>query len=519
MRAPSRLVFMLAVLISNVLSQAEMLLTGSTVPVRMDDVIVGRSSDSFRYTGVNMDFWPTTKQKWANSGALIVNLTQPSLRTLARGLSGSMLRLGGSPADFLLYEVNADACSQANLNKTQPQGHGYFCPIWDQAPGQCLTLGRWQEILEFAAASGLLLTMDLNACWGRESASLDMDWSLIDGLLAATAAARTTWGASLFAVEFGNEVYANIAPDVYGAAVKRLRTHLDELWAPPGPMPPRVAGPDCWENDLSTAYYESLLMAADGGLHALTFHDYGDSCCTPTQGNCLNVSCLDTFFSAASWVRDIGLNYNVTTWNGEGALHASSGISGLTNTAVSSLYYLHALGSYASLGFGLFSRQTLIGGDYELVNRTTFLPTPDYYSLLLFRKLVDGVALNMSVYPASDSVRAHAFCAFNVPGGVVALLINFSTKSGASVSVSWPTQPPAGQKGDLYTLQGVAGWIDGDGVLDLFRIALNNQTLVFLGGGELPPLTPSSVGLDLPILLPAQSATFVVWSGAAAASC
>lgn len=216
------------------------------IVAQISNLVGGRASDSFRYIGVNFDFWPTTKSKWDNSGALILNLTQPSLRVLARGLSGAMLRLGGSPADFLLYEVDADACSVANLNKTQPHGGGYFCPIWDQAPGQCLTMNRWQELLEFAADAGLSVTLDLNACWGRESTNGDMDWSLIDGLLAITAAARSSWGAALFGVEFGNEVYDNISPTVYGLAVARLRARIDSLWLPPGPPAPRVIGPDCW---------------------------------------------------------------------------------------------------------------------------------------------------------------------------------------------------------------------------------------------------------------------------------
>lgn len=271
------------------------------------------------------------------------------------------------------------------------------------------------------------------------------------------------------------------------------------------------------ENDLSKDYYTKMLTSAAGGLHALTFHDYGDDCCVPTAGNVLNVSCLDALLATPTWLRDIGLTFNVSTWNGEGALHSSSGVSGLTNTAVSTLYYLHSLGSYASLGFGLFSRQTLVGGDYELVNRSTFLPTPDYFGLLLFRKLVDGTALNVSL-PPTPGLRAHSFCALGTPGGVVVLLINFAATSGASVSVAWPTPPPVGAIGDAYTLQGVPGWVDGDANPGLFRLALNNVTLIF-DGTHLPHLSPVPVALDAPLWLSPASATFVVNAGAGASAC
>jgi heparanase 1 len=218
-------------------------------------------------------------------------------------------------------------------------------------------------------------------------------------------------------------------------------------------------------------------------------------------------------------VRDIGRSFNVTTWNGEGALHAMSGVQGLTNTAVSTLFYLHALGSYAALGFGLFSRQTFIGGDYELVNRTTFLPTPDYFGLLLFRQLVAGSALDVSVSPLTRGIRAHAFCSHTVSGGIVLLLINFASQEGASVSVSWPETPPTGTQGKYYSLQGVPGWVDGDGNPGLFRIALNNVTLSFSDGGELPALIPTPVALSSPVWLQPSSATFIDWAEAGAAAC
>ena len=490
----------------------------STTAVNVTDRAVARASDSFGWTGINMDFWPSSKAKWEGVSALDVDLDDPLLRMLARGLSGALLRLGGSPADFLVYDVFEGACSASSLNRTQPVGKGYFCPIWDQAQGRCLTMQRWQALLQFAADAGLSLVMDLNACWLRNSSTTDTDFSMVEGLLAATAAARSGWGAALWGVEWGNEVYSNIAPQTYGDDVARLRARLNALWAPPGPPPPRVMGPDAWENDLSPAYYQTMLTASGGGLHAVTFHDYGDDCCTPTNGDVLNVTCLDALFATPAWVRDIAAAHGVQTWNGEGALHAMSGVSGLTNTFLSSLYYLHALGSYAAGGISLFSRQTLIGGDYELLNRTTFHPTPDYFALLLFRRLVGPTALAVG---ASGGVRAHAFCSLQGSGSVVVVLINFQAAAGAAASVAWPTPPPAGAVGALYALSGVAGWGDAQEQAqgDWFRVALNNATLALSAEGALPALEPVSAPLDAPLWLPPASAALLVWDGAGAQAC
>ena len=110
-----------------------------------------RTADRFRMAGVNMDFWPRSKTAWDGCGALTSHLNDTHLVFLAQQLNGSLLRLGGSPADFLLYDVVPGACSAANLNRTQPSGtHGYFCPIWDQVEGQCLTMERWKVWFMFS---------------------------------------------------------------------------------------------------------------------------------------------------------------------------------------------------------------------------------------------------------------------------------------------------------------------------------------------------------------------------------
>lgn len=53
-----------------------------------------------------------------------------------------------------------------------------------------------------------------------------------------------------------------------------------------------------------------------------------------------------------------------------------------------SLWYAYELGAYAAAGVGLLSRQTLVGGDYELIDKVTVTPHPDYYVALLWKRLV-----------------------------------------------------------------------------------------------------------------------------------
>lgn len=96
-------------------------LTVAEAKFTVGSAVVATASDNFRMLGFNFDFWPSTKDKWGRCGALNSDLTSdPNLNYLAGRLSGSLLRMGGSPADFLLYDTFPGACSEANLNRTQP---------------------------------------------------------------------------------------------------------------------------------------------------------------------------------------------------------------------------------------------------------------------------------------------------------------------------------------------------------------------------------------------------------------
>jgi hypothetical protein len=225
------------------------------------------------------------------ASALLLDLTNPDLNTLAAALNGSMLRMGGSPVDFLVYEVSPDACSAANLNLTQKTWPtGYFCPIWKQAPGQCLTMARWQQLLEFAGRNGLHAVFDLNACWNRSSASAEVTWTQIDGLLRYTAAAPWAQSGVLAGFEFGNEVYDNVAPARYAADINHIYGLIQQYW-PSAEGRPVLMGPDdsmilryrwsytgdclicclCSANDWNTM----LGGLQPGALHAVTVHLYG----------------------------------------------------------------------------------------------------------------------------------------------------------------------------------------------------------------------------------------------------
>jgi len=201
----------------------------------------------------------------------------------------------------------------------------------------------------------------------------------------------------------GNEVYSEISPTRYGGDMLAMKAMLAQAWArlAPAQQVPKLMGPDNGADDMSAEHLDGILSA--GGAEAMvaaTYHDYWDSCIDhqnastlAAAGLALNVTCLDARMAATvSKFAPTTDKHQVGLWLTEGALHASSGVDGLTNVFVSSLFYAHALGQLARTGVGLFSRQTLLGGDYELINRTTGAPNPVLVAFLPLTTSIDSMS-------------------------------------------------------------------------------------------------------------------------------
>ena len=96
-------------------------------------------------------------------------------------------------------------------------------------------------------------------------------------------------------------------------------------------------------------------------------------------------------------------------WLGEGGPHNGGGGGPYSASFVDAFYYLDALGALARLGHAAFARQTLVGGNYELLRCSTgrlgaaqggapggacdFEPRADYYVARLWREHMGPVAL------------------------------------------------------------------------------------------------------------------------------
>jgi hypothetical protein len=116
------------------------------------------------HPGVTLDWWVHNDtvygKQWGNASVLTLDLQNPSLLLLAKGLAPGLLRIGGSPVD----SVEFDSDGTCVLGGTSPSKLYYCSQVRPYVYG-CLTRTRLLQILNFGRATGLRIVLGLNACW------------------------------------------------------------------------------------------------------------------------------------------------------------------------------------------------------------------------------------------------------------------------------------------------------------------------------------------------------------------
>lgn len=345
--------------------------------------------------------------------------------------------------------------------------------------------------------------------------------------------------------ELGNELgIAHIE-----ALGPRIAALVAELWplgrrrgAAAAHRRPLLAGPDdAGDGDNRSRTEFTKLVGEESYLRAITFHAYpfhhgGGPTATLVQ-HMMNPKLLDqgveTYAQVIGAVR-AGLRPGQRppeVWMGEGNAAGHGGRLGVTNTFINSFWYLHAMGSAASMGIGRFNRQSLIGGGYELVNRSTFQPNPDFWAALLWRRLVGTAALSVEVSPQLESnLRAHAFCAATAAtasssssSSVVLVVLNFSPSQRANLTLLAPRHT---HRRSWYVRSGLAGSALPAVAVRASHVELKGMRtrgngtaswdVLRLGPGDaLPEMAGVSENADQALVLEPQSYAFTVLDGLA----
>lgn len=293
--------------------------------------------------------------------------------------------------------------------------------------------------------------------------------------------------------------FVNVAQ--YARDVLALRGLINTVW--PGPDRPRLVTNDA---NPDPRYLQTLLNATLGAVDVATWHLYIAYGLDPKLVEyAWSASEMDKISTTAAGILAgvHGAGFKGEVWVGESAFAWHSGQAGVTNTFLSAPWWLSALGQLSPTHSG-FCRQTLIGGHYELIDKTTRSPNPDWYVARLWKDAMGPTAF--SVATNDTDLRAYAHC--SPQGGLSIAFINFSGNTTAALDVRGQ-----GALGTPRLLRVLAS-------PDNTTVLLNGSPLTYVpGSGALPPLSPASEPADGPLLVAPHTLGFVTWPRAAAFNC
>ena len=383
--------------------------------------------------------------------------------------------------------------------------------------GGVLTRRQWRGVVDFSRAVDARIVTSFAVSDGVRGANGVWTPDQARKFLAFTKAV----GGSIAAAEFFNEpTFAAMggAPKGYDAAAYgrdfavfrpfARETAPDMLILGPGSVGeavPLAAG-------ISLLKSEDMLAAAGRGLDVFSYHFYGavsqrcaammKGAAQPTPEAALSEEWLsrtdrDEAFYAA--LRD-RFEPGKPLWLTETA-EAACGGNPWAASFIDSFRYLDQLGRLAKRGVRVVAHNTLAASDYGLIDEATLQPRPNYWSALLWRRLMGKTVLDAGASPVA-AVHLYAHCLRDHPGGVALLAINADREASHDLA--------AGMRSDRYTL--TAQDLMGSSV------DLNGKELKLGAGDALPKMTgrPERAGT---LKLAPASITFLAFPKADDASC
>ncbi|KAL0420926.1 UNVERIFIED_CONTAM: Heparanase-like protein 2 [Sesamum latifolium] len=301
-------------------------------------------------------------------------------------------------------------------------------------------------------------------------------------------------GYKIDSYELGNElcgsgVSARILPEQYGKDVITLKTVLRKLYPDPSSRP-KILGPGGFYDE---QWFNTFLeVSGPDVVDGLTHHIYNLGADEIAQTH-KDVSTTVKLFGpwSGAWVGEAGGAYN-------------SGGKDVSHAFVNGFWYLDQLGMTSTFNHKVFCRQALIGGNYALLNTTSFIPNPDYYGALLWHRLMGQQVLSTS-HDGSPYLRAYSHCSKKT-SGISVLLINMSNSTTFEVSVMddlnlYPEEYSLTSGGystyvwqrEEYHLTPKDGNIQSDVVL------LNGTPLKLTESSDIPAMDPQVVDAASPI--------------------
>ncbi len=402
-----------------------------------------------------------------------LNLYNPKLRKLAAALAPSYVRVSGTWANSTYFQS-----SDGPAPPKPPQGFGGV-----------LTRKQWKGVIDFSRA----VDADIVTSFAVSAGVRDANgvWTPVEAkkFLTFTKAA----GGSIAAAEMFNvPSFASVggAPKDYNGAAYGKDFNAFHAYVSNAAPKMTVLGPGSVGETgalgeitgIRMIRSSDMLAASGPGVQVFSYHFYGgvsQRCLRPgikpfvtpdtalTNDWLLRTNRDEAFYAA---LRDQYLP-GKPIWLTETGETACGG-DPWAATFIDSFRYLNQLGTLAREGVQVVIHNTLAASDYALIDEDTLTPRPNYWSALLWRRLMGTTVLDAGTSNV-PGVYVYAHCLRNQPGGVAILAINADRNAAHEI-----TLPEASLR---YTL--------ASDNLTSTQVALNGVDLMLDKNGNLPTLT------------------------------
>ncbi|XP_057767951.1 heparanase-like protein 3 isoform X1 [Salvia miltiorrhiza] len=384
-----------------------------------------------------LDWWPPEKCdygtcSWGHASLLNLDLKNTVFLNAVKAFSPLKIRLGGTLQDKVIYETEDESQPCIPFAKNSSIMFGFT--------NGCLPLSRWDELNSFFNESGALVVFGLNALRGKsiQSGTAVGPWDYTNA--ASLIRYTVKKGYKIYGWELGNElsgrgIGVGISADQYASDTVALHDLVEEIYKEVD-IRPQIIAPGGF---FDAGWFQQFLAKTVGSVDVITHHIYnlGPGSDEHLVDRILNPSVLesggDVFRNLHNVVRTSP--NSAAAWVGEAGGAYNSGHDGVTNAFVFSFWYLDQLGRSSTYDTKTYCRQTLIGGNYGLLNTTTFIPNPDYYSALLWHRLMGRQVLS-TTFNGTKTIRAYAHCAKHSQG-ITLLLINIDGNTTVRAKVDF----------------------------------------------------------------------------------
>jgi heparanase 1 len=430
-----------------------------------------------------------------------IDLANPRLRKLAAALGPMYVRVSGTWANSVYFHDSADPAPPA-----PPAGFGGV-----------LTRQQWRGVIDFSRAVNAQIATSFaisdgvrgpDGAWTPEQARKFLAFTgASGGRIAAAEMFNEPSFASMGGAPKGYDAKAYGRDFVaFHAFVKK--TVPDMLILGPGSLGEAASfapgGPA-----LAMLKTQDLLAASGRGLDVFSYHFYGavsQRCAAPgvakgTPEAALSEEWLSRTSRDEAFYAELRDRFEPgrPMWLTETGESACGG-NPWASTFIDTFRYLNQLGLLAKRGVQVVVHNTLAASDYGVIDETTLTPRPNYWSALLWRKLMGATVLDAG--SAQPGVYLYAHCLRNHPGGVALLAINADRE--ASHDLATPSNS------SRYTLMARS-------LLDS-SVELNGHELKTGAGDALPEISGEATPAGSVKLAPA-SITFLAFPGADNRSC